>query len=117
MVLKKSNTALISINGISDINILIPKIRGKGYVKSPFGGHHSNDKYKELSRFNIDMDVSDIDGYVNIHTSYRINQWDDAFNDYVNNIKKVFEELFPRIKSWKEIELRQFMDIVIKGEK
>jgi hypothetical protein len=119
MILKKTNTALISIDGVSGLGILIPKVKGVGYVKSPLGGHHSNEKYKDLLSLHIENlgDVDDIDGYVHLTQRGRFNKWDDGYVAYMDNIKKAFTDLFPRIKDWKVLDWGKFMDVVIVNQK
>jgi ABC-type tungstate transport system permease subunit len=85
--------------------VLIPKKRGKGYLKSPFGGHHRNDKYNEFLTLDDQHDTSelnDVDGY--LHISLR------SFAD-PEKTKKVLEELFPQqIEGWEEKTLDGFID-------
>lgn len=71
--------AITLLNGIA---ILIPKQKGKGFVKTPIGHYHN-----KLSNFLLELgyDADGLDGYVNIATSTE--------KENMKDIEKLIESL------------------------
>jgi hypothetical protein len=91
------------------IAVLIPKKNGKGYLKSPFGGHHCNKKYFEFCQLNLKYSGTcvDIDGYLSV--GFGVSSWDKK--EYEEGIKEVMEGLvsiFPQCKGYKEVDSPTF---------
>ena len=111
---EKTSVGLYYTKGLEFIAILIPKIRGGGYLKTPFGGRHSNDKYKLFERANIDLvnyhQTNDIDGYLHIATE--ISYFDDGHEAVVKEVIDFLKDIFPQIDSWKKITGDEFFDTV-----
>ncbi|EPU8966723.1 hypothetical protein ACV0OF_003836 [Acinetobacter baumannii] len=64
---KQVDKIILVLFGIQEINMLIPKKRGKGYLKQPLG--HYNCPLAALSR-DIGFDFNGLDGYLEIQTGY-----------------------------------------------
>lgn len=114
-MIKLKKMEALYFTGINKVlAILIPKINGKGYLKSPFGGHHCNQKYSEFSNLNLENigDVYDIDGYVSI--GFRFNVWDDEYEDRVKLIMESIVSIFPQCTGFKEANSSEFWSIVTK---
>lgn len=99
-----------------EISILIPKFRGAGFLKSPFGGHHINKRYYELYNLfemeiginNAPRSIIDIDGYVALEFS--TSRPPKAANLYLDEVLKVF----PYCTGYKEIGKSEFYSILSK---
>ena len=93
------------------VAILIPKKRGTGYLKSPFGGHHANDKYREFGDYTIKGkgDSVDIDGYLFVEISF--SSWEPAYDQCVKEIMEALCEIFPQVEGYGEIH-SEFWDHV-----
>jgi len=93
------------------VAILIPKLRGVGYLKSPFGGHHANFKYREFGYHNIKGkgDSVDIDGYLFVEISF--NSWQPEYEQCVKEIVEALCEIFPQAEGYEEIH-SEFWDHV-----
>ena len=90
------------------VAILIPKKRGVGYLKSPFGGHYAGEKYKEFCSLNLTYagDAFDIDGYLSIGLG--LNSWDA---DYIKAVTEIMEgviSIFPQCCGFKEVDSPTF---------
>lgn len=88
--------------------VLIPKKRGKGYLKSPFGGHHANLQYRKFNQSNLEKvgDCVDIDGYLSV--DIRANSWGKDYYDVVHSIMDELMDVFPQIKGYEEIDSPTF---------
>lgn len=112
----KKGTAIYAINSVGNLCILIPKLRGDGYVKAPFGGHHANEKYREITHYN-DLpikDIEDCDGYVSV--SFSVSRWSDTFTLIIGEVQEHFEKVLPRIKKWEKLSHKEFMEQVMINE-
>lgn len=91
-----------------EVAILIPKKNGDGYLKSPFGGHHSNNKHKEFTdlKNNNIGDCCDINGYLSV--GIRVQWWQDGYNETVTDILNEIVRLFPQCSGYKEIDSDTF---------
>lgn len=96
--------------GISyQLAVLIPKKKGDGFLKSPFGGHHCNDYYRKFTSLapRGTGDCVDIDGYLAIGVSYNPSQ------RLVKDICSALKKTFPHISNFKEIGHDKFYSIVL----
>lgn len=100
--------ALFFLGIQNSVCVLIPKKRGKGYLKSPFGGHHANLQYRQFNQSNLEKvgDSVDIDGYLSIEI--RANSWDKDYYDVVHSVMDELMEVFPQIKGYEEIDSPTF---------
>lgn len=110
-------TTLLYSTSLNEIAVLIPRKHLNGYLKAPFGGSHTNEKYKEWMREVSEMPIfstCDLDGYLSIGFL------SDRYKDHVkNNLQKVIEtliKLFPQITDSKEISLDEFYNATIKNK-
>lgn len=55
----------------SGLNIIIPKRRGDGYLRVPYG-HHNNPKLNLISDSVNVVDVTGLDGYLNFRFSAKV---------------------------------------------
>ena len=94
------------------ISILVPKKRGIGYLKSPFGGHHCNKHYFEFTSLNLTYvgDCCDIDGYLSI--DFRLNQWDEEYQFAINEIMTGIVTVFKQCEGYKEIDAETFYRLI-----
>ena len=102
--MKAKNNALYFMGIHDSIGILIPKKNGKGYLKSPLGGHHTNKKYHEFQQLNLNYagDCVDIDGYLNV--GFGLNSWDKGYEDAIKEVLEGIVEVFTQCKGYKEID-------------
>lgn len=110
----KKNIGLYSTHSM-DLVVLIPKLRGVGYVKAPFGGHHSNQYYRAFMMFDFPLHYfgcCDADGYLIIPLTFNTQQ---EHKELVENVLKALIEIFPRISEFKKIEWNDYFDIVEKN--
>ena len=86
-----------------EVAILIPKKRGNGHLRSPFGGHHANRQYIEFCDHNIrgKGDSVDIDGYLVVGISFH--QFEAEYEQCVKEIMEALCEIFPQADGYKEI--------------
>ena len=91
------------------VSILIPKRRGVGYLKAPFGGHHCNDAYRAFTS-EIQSDCFDIDGYLFVGTSY--NWQSQEYRDFTSEVLQVLLEIYPHCSGAKEIGSDEFFKII-----
>lgn len=92
------------------IAVLIPKRKGEGFLKSPFGGHHSNKYYwdfmNKMTNERHFKDVSDIDGcaYVSTYLCY----YEEGFDKHEENILKALESVFKHVNGFERITRHDF---------
>lgn len=84
---------------------LIPKKRGKGFLKAPFGGHHCNDYYFAFKNL-CDYDCVDIDGYLEVLVPERVKKSPYTLPLLLFNIL----EVFPGIMFFNEVSYSDFID-------
>ena len=71
-----------------DLQLLIPKQRGIGFLKVPAGQHH------ESWMHDISYDINGLDGYLNIHCE--CNSWEsEAIKSILQEIMPVITKRFP----------------------
>jgi len=105
------HTVLYFTGLLESISLLIPKQRGSGYLKSPFGGHHSNERYwRFLEAIGQLTQVDDIDGYVNVSTRY-LGQFDDK-EEFEKKVMEAVIKVFPQVEKYEEIQHAEFWKIV-----
>ena len=111
-----NTTALFTYDSLYNMYVLIPKKRGEGFLKYALGGHHGNDKYRELIYHDVVSeyfgDVTDVDGYVSIEM--KGHGLDDTFKSKASEVRAVIKELFPQIRNWKQFTLSDFLDETMK---
>jgi len=100
--------ALFFMHIHKSISILVPKINGKGYLKSPFGGHHCGKKYIEFCNLNLTYAGTcvDIDGYLSV--GFGLNSWDEKYKEGIEEVMNGIVEIFPQCKGYKEIDSPTF---------
>ena len=86
-----------------EVAILIPKKRGVGYLRSPFGGHHTNRQYFDFCDYNIKGkgDSVDIVGYLVVGISFYSLQ--PEYDQCVKEIMEALCEIFPQADGYEEI--------------
>lgn len=92
--------------------ILIPKKIGKGYLKSPFGGHHCNKYYFQFLNLGIDYvgNCFDIDGYLSI--GFGLNPVDNEYREAIDNIIKGIVSVFLQCEGYREIDSETFFSLI-----
>ncbi len=106
---------LLYFTGVYErIEILMPRERGKGWLKSPFGGHHTNSFYWDFLNLRIPYvgDCYDINGYLSICFSKHNHESD--FNESVQLVLDGLKEVFSQILSTKELSHDEFYSLIIK---
>jgi hypothetical protein len=102
----KNFIAMYSLHVYGQFSCRIPKVNGKGYLKSALGGHHFNEAskrfYDALADLEInDRDLCDVDGYLSLDQDRSL--WGiDRKND-AELLMKALSLTFPRITGWKEV--------------
>jgi hypothetical protein len=99
----------------AEILFLIPKLRGSGYVKAPFGGHHGNAHYLSIMDrlSNIDfVSLIDVDGYVCF-------DFDKSghYESDLEAIKTAIKEEFKRVTEFEYLTWTSFLDKVEENHK
>ncbi len=98
---------LYSIDMTRTVEVLIPKKKSDGYLKSCFGGHHQNDAlifFMDIQPKGVG-DTFDIDGYVCIEI--RKSRWEDGFKELIEAIKAALSKTFPHVTEWKEVRFEE----------
>jgi len=119
------NTALIyfsncfgySHNTYAKYNVLllIPKLRGEGYLRAPFGGQHSNERYWDfIGEMRLGGDVTDCDGYVSI--DLRLSN-DGERIKAPEIIYAAVRKVFQQVENFKLTSHYDIMTIVINQQK
>ena len=110
--------SLIACNNVTSdgFGFLIPKSRGKGYLKAPFGGEHSNDRYHAfMNEMDCDLyfDAFDVDGYLHVEfKDYRIKNQNEHL-PYFENMAKLLLKLFPKhADEWEKVDRNKFFDLL-----
>lgn len=104
--------AIYSLHVYGQFSCRIPKVSGKGFLKSALGGHHFNDASRRfndaLSELNCsNRDVCDIDGYLSIDQprKYFLKDRDED----AKILMKALSITFPRITKWKKVSFDQLV--------
>lgn len=90
------------------LNILIPKIRGDGYLRVPVG-HHFNSEIQAIES-DFSTNICGLDGYLELEFPYMTSP---------EKKQKLVREILPRLAKffkfheWKEVSNRQFFKILI----
>ncbi|MGQ1270003.1 hypothetical protein ACT4XR_19890 (plasmid) [Acinetobacter baumannii] len=102
MNIKHDDKVILVFFGTKDINLLIPKKRGKGYLKQPIG--HFNCPLSTLSR-DIGYDFFGLDGFLKVQTGY-INDKEEITHQVVIPISEFYGY------KWREVDTNTFFDIL-----
>ncbi len=93
-----------------EICFLVPKINGKGYLKSPFGGHHFTKRYKSF-KDKFENDLNDIDGMCSIDIIFGDNK-----DDVVSRLKTFLLKEFPYITGIRIVNSDEFYALICQNE-
>lgn len=84
--------------------ILIPKKKGKGYLKSCFGWHSKNKAANifddEKPDWFVTGDTCDLDAHLSIELKVR--WWEKGFDKGIKETIAALQKSFPYVKEWKE---------------
>jgi len=101
------------------MNVLIPKRRGKGYCKSVFGYHSTNDacnKFDSLRDYGetpfrwFAGDTCDIDGYLAIDT--KVYSWEGKYKEGVELTINALKKCFPFVTDFKQLNADDFFNLI-----
>lgn len=95
----------------TSFNIVIPKKRGEGHLKSCFGWHSHNKASSLFDDIKPEKagDTCDIDGYLSINTHLR--SWEKGYKKLISDIVAALKQCFPYVDKFTESNV--FWDIVI----
>jgi hypothetical protein len=98
----------------SEIDVVIPKKKADGYLKSAFGGiNNTNDRCREFLNLSPDYiaDVFDTEGYLSI--SIKSRYWSERKEKITEEIKNILLKIFPYVTDFKEIGRDEFYEIIM----
>ena len=93
------------------VGFLIPKKRGSGFLKAPFGAHHVNKHFQKWSDMTFNnkniADAFDIDGFLNIETKIRYK--DEGFDELLNEILEILLQIFDQATGSRKVSRGRFL--------
>lgn len=82
---------------------LIPRKKGKGFLKNPTGGHHVTETYRKL-RDGLEGVTNEIwDGFGMLHINIKHIKTTEGYETSLDKIRPVLKETFPQITEFKEV--------------
>lgn len=91
---------------------LIPRRKGKGFLKNPTGGHHVTETYRKL-RDGLEGVANEVwDEFGMLHINIKHIKTTEGYETSLNKIRPFLKETFPQITEFKEVGWKTAFDLV-----